>query len=108
MERIFDKTVKFHRPLIGREQQIEMRVAMSPARSLESWALSVFFFIFSIVKKFFFIFYKVNRHFRCIFLLERSEGQFYTISAPVLFKKPTHSQINLIKNAKNHFLLVKK
>ena len=29
-------------------------------------------------------------------------------SAPVLFKKPTPSQINLIKNAKNHFLLLKK
>ena len=31
-----------------------------------------------------------------------------TYSAPVLFKMPTPSQINLIKNAKNHFLLVKK
>ena len=30
------------------------------------------------------------------------------MSAPVLFKKPTLSQINLIKNAKNHFLLSKK
>ena len=26
----------------------------------------------------------------------------------VLFKKPTPSQFNLIKNAKNHFLLLKK
>ena len=30
------------------------------------------------------------------------------MSAPVLFKKLTPSQINLIKNAKNHFLLMKK
>ena len=30
------------------------------------------------------------------------------ISAPVLFKKPTPSQINLIKDAKNHFLLLKR
>ena len=30
------------------------------------------------------------------------------ISAPVLLKKPTPSQINVIKNAKNHFLLLKK
>ena len=29
-------------------------------------------------------------------------------SAPVLFKKPTPSQINLIKKGKNHFLLLKK
>ena len=32
----------------------------------------------------------------------------YFISAPVLFKKPTSSQINLIKSAKTHFLLLKK
>ena len=31
-----------------------------------------------------------------------------SISATVLFKIPTPSQINLIKNAKNHFLLIKK
>ena len=30
------------------------------------------------------------------------------MSAPVLFEKLTPSQINLIKNAKNHFLLMKK
>ena len=30
------------------------------------------------------------------------------ISAPLLFKKATPSQINMIKKAKNHFLLVKK
>ena len=29
------------------------------------------------------------------------------IAAPVLFKKPTPSQINVIKKAKNHFLLWK-
>ena len=29
------------------------------------------------------------------------------MSAPVLFKKPTPSQINLIKNGENHFLLLK-
>ena len=32
----------------------------------------------------------------------------YVISALVLFKKPTPSQINLIENAKNHFLLLNK
>ena len=32
----------------------------------------------------------------------------FPISAPVPFKKPTPSQINLIKNAKNRFLLLKK
>ena len=31
-----------------------------------------------------------------------------TISAPVLFKNPTPSQINLIKNSTNHSLLLKK
>ena len=31
-----------------------------------------------------------------------------TYSAPVLFKNPTPSQINLINDAKNHFLLLKK
>ena len=40
----------------------------------------------------FLIFYQVNKN----------------ISAPVLFKQPTPSQINLIKKAKNHFLLLKK
>ena len=34
--------------------------------------------------------------------------KFLPISAPVLFKKLTPSQMNLIKNAKNHFLSVKK
>ena len=31
-----------------------------------------------------------------------------TYSAPVLFKKPTPSQINLIKNANNNILLLNK
>ena len=30
------------------------------------------------------------------------------MSAPGLFKKPTPSQINLIKNSRNYFLLLKK
>ena len=49
-----------------------------------------YFFIFSIIKTFFSFFIK------------------FSISAPVLFKKPTLSQINLTKKAKNHFLLLKK
>ena len=57
----------------------------------QSWALSVFLNTFNNKKLFFSIFYQVN-----LFLHW------------VLFKKPTPSQINLIKNAKNHFLLVKK
>ena len=51
-----------------------------------------YFLIFSIIKNDFFAF----------FISE------LPISAPVLFKKPTPSQINLITNAKNHFLLLKK
>ena len=34
--------------------------------------------------------------------------RYFLISAPVLFKTPTPSQINLIKKAKNNFLLLKK
>ena len=30
------------------------------------------------------------------------------MSAPVLFKKPTPSQISVIENVKNYFLLLKK
>ena len=48
--------------------------------SVQSWALSVFLYFFA-------LFIKLITY----------------ISAPVLFKKPTPSQINLIKNAKNHF-----
>ena len=51
-----------------------------------------YFLIFSIIKMIFGIFYQVNN----------------PISAPVLFKKPSPSQINFIKNAKKHFLLLKK
>ena len=43
----------------------------------------------------------IKNEFFCIFVLG-----LYLISAPVLFKKPTPSQINLIENAKNNFLLV--
>ena len=57
-----------------------------------SWALSVFLNTFNSKKLFFSIFYQVHN----IFLHW------------VLFKKPTPSQINLIKNAKNHFILLKK
>ena len=51
-----------------------------------------YFLIFSIIKNYFlFLFIKLITYF-----------------CTVLFKKPTPSQINLIKNAKNHFLLLKK
>ena len=51
-----------------------------------------YFFIFSIIKDDFF----------ALFIM------LITYFCTVLFKKPTPSQINLIKSAKNHFLLVKK
>ena len=57
---------------------------------VQSWALEVFFF--NNKKLFFYIFYQVNSLF-----LHQS-----------YFKKHTPSQINLIKNAKNHFLWLKK
>ena len=60
----------------------------------QSWTLEVFLNFFNNKKGFFCIFYQVNNT--------------IPISAPVLFKKPTPSQINLIKNAKNHFLILKK
>ena len=62
---------------------------MSPAynNKYQSWVLSVFFKFFNLKKLFFYIFYEDIK----------------PISAPVLFKKPTPSQINLLKNAKNHF-----
>ena len=47
---------------------------------LQRWALSVFFNFFKLIT--------------------------YFSTSPI--KKPTPSQINLIKNAKNHFLLLKK
>ena len=51
-----------------------------------------YFSIFSLIKKEFF----------CIFI------KCITYFCTVLFKKPTPSQINLIKNARNHFFIVKK
>ena len=50
-------------------------------------------------------------HFRYFFIFSLIKNDFFALfikeityfSAPVLFKKPTPSQINLIKNAKNHF-----
>ena len=65
-----------------------------PSLDSQSWALSVFFNIFNNKKWFFWIFYKLK-----------------PISAPVLFKKPTPSQINLIKKCKllkSYFLLLTK
>ena len=56
---------------------------------IQSWALSVFFNFFNNKKWFYCIFIKLLTYF-------------------LLFKKPTPSQINFIKNAKNHFLLLKK
>ena len=35
-------------------------------------------------------------------------SSYQPISAPVLLKKPSPGQINLIKNANTHFLLLKK
>ena len=60
--------------------------------SFQSWALSVFFNFFNNKKWLFCIFYQVDNLF----------------TAPALFKKPTPSQINLIKNVNNHFLVLKK
>ena len=48
------------------------------------------------------IFSLIKNYFSAFFI------KFEPISAPVLFKKPTPSQINLIKKAKNNFLLLKK
>ena len=48
--------------------------------------------------RYFLNFFNNKKWFFCTFL---------HISAPVLFKKPTPSQISLIKIAKNHFLLLK-
>ena len=58
----------------------------------QRWALEVFLNFFKNEKWFFFAFLK----------------KLLTCSALVLFKKPTPSQINLIKNAKKHFLWLKK
>ena len=57
----------------------------------QSWALPVFFHLLNNKKWFF-----------CTFIM------LITYFCTSLFKKPTPSQINLIKNEKNHFLLVKK
>ena len=51
-----------------------------------------YFLAFSILKNDFLPFFQVNN---------------YLCTSPIK-KKPTPSQINLIKNAKNHFLLLKK
>ena len=53
---------------------------------VQSWALEVFLNVFNNKKLF----------------------VAYPISAPVLFKKPTPSQINLIKNCKKSFFIIEK
>ena len=58
----------------------------------QSWALPVFFYFFNNKKWFFCTFYKINNLF-----LHQS-----------YLKTPTPSQISLIKNARSHFLLLKK
>ena len=58
----------------------------------QSRALEVFFHLFNNKKWSVCIFYQINN----LFL------------TPVLFKKPTPSQLKLIKKAKNHILLLKK
>ena len=65
---------------------------MNTIYKFQSCALLVFFNIFTNKKWIYCIFIK--------FILFKF--------LPVLFKKPTPSQINLIKNAKNNFLLLKK
>ena len=57
----------------------------------QSWALEVFLNFFKHKNVIFLHFYQVYK----------------PISAPVLFKKPTPSQINLIKNAKSFFVIIK-
>ena len=51
------------------------------------------------------------RHFLIFSMMKNDNFEFFikltTISAPGLFTMPTPSRNNLIKNAKNHFLLVK-
>ena len=59
---------------------------------MQRWALLVFLNFFNNKNDFFL-------HFL---------SSWWPISAPVLFKKPTPSQIELIKNANIHFLLLKK
>ena len=65
--------------------------ALGYKKKVQSWALEVFLNFFNDKKWFFCIFYQVNN----------------LISAPVLFKKSIPSQINLIKNSKNIFLILK-
>ena len=66
----------------------------APMIPLQSWALSVFL-IFSIIKMICFYFYLHYFPVNNLFLY-------------VLLKEPTPSQINLMKNEKNPFLLLKK